>query len=88
MRGRSRVAVLAKAVHTIVGLPCVSWRPIDVNGDSGALFLDGQEKLIGVMAIDIAGSQITNIQGIVNPDKQAHLGPVADLNSLLEFARR
>ena len=62
--------------------------PIDVNGGSGALFLDGQEKLIGVMALDTAGSQITNIRDIVNPDKQAHLGPVADLNSLLEFARR
>jgi hypothetical protein len=40
------------------------------------------------MALDTAGSQITNIRDIVNPDKQAHLGPVADLNSLLEFARR
>jgi hypothetical protein len=55
---------------------------------SRAFFLDGQEKLIGVMAIDIGGSQITSIQGIVNPDKLAHLGPVADLNSLLESARR
>ena len=63
----------AGTVHTIVGLPGVSWRPVVVNGGSGALFLDGQEKLIGVMALDIAGSQSTNIQGIVNPDKLAHL---------------
>ncbi|HWL49679.1 MAG TPA: RNA polymerase sigma factor SigJ [Acidimicrobiia bacterium] len=89
LRGRSRVAaVLAKAVRTITELPGVWWRPVEVNGGAGALFLDGQEKLIGVMALDIAGSQITNIQGIVNPDKLAHLGPVADLNSLLESARR
>ena len=85
LRGRSRVAaVLAKAVRTITELPGVSWRPVEINGGAGALFLDGQEKLIGVMALDIAGSQIRNIQGIVNPDKLAHLGPVADLNSLLE----
>ena len=85
LRGRSRVAaVVAKAVGTITELPGVSWRPVEVNGGAGALFLDAQEKLIGVMALDIAGSQITNIQGIVNPDKLAHLGPVADLNSLLE----
>ncbi len=85
LRGRSRVAaVAAKAIHTIVELPGVSWRPVEINGGAGALFLDSQQKLIGVMALDIAGNQITNIQGIVNPDKLAHLGPVTDFNSLLE----
>jgi len=88
LRGRSRVAaVLAKAVRTIVELPDVSWRHVEVNGGAGALFLDGQQKLMGVMALDIVGGQITSIQGIVNPDKLAHLGPVADFNSILETAR-
>lgn len=88
LRGRSRVAaVLAKAIRTIAGLPGVSWRPVEVNGGAGALFLDSQQKLIGVMALDIVGSRITSIQGIVNPEKLTHLGPVADLNSLLETSR-
>jgi hypothetical protein len=40
-----------------------------------------------VLALDIAGGQITSIRGIVNPDKLAHLGPVADVGSLLRSAR-
>jgi hypothetical protein len=40
-----------------------------------------------VVALDIAGGQITGISGIVNPDKLAHLGPVADGTSLLRPAR-
>jgi RNA polymerase sigma-70 factor (ECF subfamily) len=85
LRGRSRVAsVLAKAVRTIVGLPGVSWRPVEVNGGAGAIFLHKDEEVIGVLALDIVGSQITSVQGIVNPDKLAHLGPVADFNSILE----
>jgi hypothetical protein len=39
-----------------------------------------------VVALDFAGGQITSINGIVNPDKLAHLGPVADLRSLLRPA--
>ena len=56
-------------------------------GAPGALFLHGHERLIGVMALDIAGGQITSISSIVNPDKLAHLGPVADVESLLRSAR-
>ena len=87
MQGRSRVAaVLARAVRTIAELPGVSWRPAEVNGGAGALFLDDQQKLIGVMALDVVGGQVTSVQGIVNPEKLAHLGPVGDLNSILESA--
>lgn len=88
LQGRSRVAaVMARAMQVITQLPGVSWRPVEVNGGAGALFLDGQQKVMGVMALDIVGGQVTSIQGIVNPDKLAHLGPVADFNSLLEAAR-
>ena len=88
MRGRTRVAaVLAKAVQVIAELPGVSWRPVEINGGAGALFLDSQQKVLGVMALEIVGGQITSIQGIVNPDKLAHLGPVGDFNSILATTR-
>jgi RNA polymerase sigma-70 factor (ECF subfamily) len=74
---------VAKGIRTFTALPGVSWRPVEVNGGPGALFLDRQQQLIGVMALDIIGGQITSISSIVNPDKLAHLGPVADLKSLL-----
>ena len=65
----------------------MSLRPVEVNGGPGALLLDPQQRLLGVVALDIAGGQVTSISGIVNPDKLTHLGPVADLTSLLPSAR-
>jgi RNA polymerase sigma-70 factor (TIGR02957 family) len=88
LRGRSRVArTLVKGLRQISRFPGVSLRPVEVNGGPGALFLDGQEKLIGVVALDIAGGQIGSFRAIWNPDKLAHLGPVADIQSLLRSAR-
>ena len=34
-------------------------------------------------ALEIAAGQIAGINSIVNPDKLAHLGPVADTRALL-----
>jgi RNA polymerase sigma-70 factor (ECF subfamily) len=86
LRGRSRVARrLAEFIPTVTRLPGVVLRPVDVNGGPGALLLDGQERLIGVWALDINDRQITSISVIVNPDKLTHLGPVADFRSLLQM---
>ena len=88
LRGRSRVAsVIANGIRRVSELPGVSWRPVEVNGSPGALFLDGHQQLIGVLALDITDGQITSISSIVNPDKLTHLGPVADHKSLLRSAR-
>jgi RNA polymerase sigma-70 factor (TIGR02957 family) len=88
VRGRSRVArTVITWVRQVIGLPGVSLRPVEVNGDPGALLLDGQQQLIGVCALDVTGGQITSISGIVNPDKLIHLGPVGDFASLLSSAR-
>lgn len=83
LHGRNRVArILANGIRQISELPGVSWRPVEVNGGEGALLLDGQQHLIGVIALDISGGQIKSINSIFNPDKLAHLGPLADLQSL------
>src|SRR5688572_31570265 len=88
LHGRSRVArILINGLRQVARFPGVSLRPVEVNGGPGALWLDGQERLIGVVALDVAGSQITAISSIVNPDKLTHLGPVADIESLLRSAR-
>src|SRR5919205_3440560 len=84
LRGRNRVArALINWVRLAARVPGVSLRPVEVNGDPGALFLDAQQRLISVLALDVAGGQITNISSVVNPDKLTHLGPVADHKSLL-----
>jgi RNA polymerase sigma-70 factor (TIGR02957 family) len=86
LRGRSRVARML--INSVVArLPELSLRLTEVNGGPGALVLDAQQRLIAVLALDIAGGQITSIGSIVNPDKLAHLGSVGDLRSLLRSAR-
>ena len=51
LRGRNRVArTLINWVRLAARLPGVSWRPVEVNGGPGALFLDEQQRLIGVGA--------------------------------------
>jgi RNA polymerase sigma-70 factor (ECF subfamily) len=89
LRGRSRVArTLISYWGRLAALaPGTSLRPVAVNGGPGALYLDAQQRLIAVMALDIADGQIHSINSIVNPDKLAHLGPVGDLASLLRSAR-
>jgi hypothetical protein len=49
----------------------------------GALFVDREGRLIGVMVLDVAEGQIQAVSSIVNPDKLRHLGPLADLGALL-----
>jgi RNA polymerase sigma-70 factor (ECF subfamily) len=84
LRGRNRVArTLVNWGRLGARLPGASVRPVEVNGGPGALYLDPQQRLIAVLALDIAGGQITRINGIVNPDKLAHLGPTTNLGSLL-----
>jgi RNA polymerase sigma-70 factor (ECF subfamily) len=58
MRGRSRVArTLINWARLTNRIPGISWRPVEVNGGPGALYLDAQQRLISVLALDIAGSQ-------------------------------
>jgi RNA polymerase sigma-70 factor (ECF subfamily) len=88
LRGRGRVArTLSDWGRLGARLPGVSLRPVEVNGGPGALWLDAQQRLIAVVAVETAGGQITSISAIVNPDKLARLGPVGHFRALLRAAR-
>jgi RNA polymerase sigma-70 factor (ECF subfamily) len=88
LRGRSRVAnTLVEWAGVRARVPGLSLRQVEVNGGSGAMFLDERQRLIGVWALDIADGQIKSIRSIVNPDKLTHLGPVGDFGSVLRSAR-
>jgi RNA polymerase sigma-70 factor (ECF subfamily) len=88
LRGRTQVArTLINWARQAGRIPGVSLRPVEVNGSPGALFLDGQQRVVAVWALDIAGGQVRGIGGIINPDKLTHLGPVADVGSLMRSAR-
>jgi RNA polymerase sigma-70 factor (TIGR02957 family) len=82
--GRARVARTlrnwARVGARIAGL---TMRRVDVNGQPGAMFVDSEDRVISVMALDIAEGQIQGIRSVVNPDKLQHLGPVADVGELM-----
>jgi RNA polymerase sigma-70 factor (TIGR02957 family) len=78
--GRRQVARRVLSFMQVVrGIDGFSTRPVEVNGHPGAVGLDGQQRVLFVLSLDIAGGQIQDIRGIVNPDKLRHLGPVSDL---------
>ncbi len=88
LRGRSRVArMLIDWARLAARAPGGSLRPVEVNGGPGALYLDAQQRLIAVVALEVAGGQVTSISAILNPDKLTRLGPVADFGSLWGSAR-
>jgi RNA polymerase sigma-70 factor (TIGR02957 family) len=88
LHGRNRVArTIINWVRQSGRVAGASLRPVEVNGGPGVLLIDGEQRLISVWALDTAGGQVTNISAIINPDKLTHLGPVADIKSLLRSAK-
>jgi RNA polymerase sigma-70 factor (ECF subfamily) len=82
--GRDRVArTLANWVKAGRRSSGVTFRRADVNGQPGAVLLTNAGAVISVMALDIADDRIQAIRSIVNPDKLAHLGEVADMSAFL-----
>jgi len=84
LRGRSRIArtllAWARQGFQIAG---GELRQVEVNGQPGALLL-ADDRVIGVMALDIADGQVQGVSSVVNPDKLRHVGPVGDLRALLK----
>ncbi len=87
VRGRNRVARTLTDYwgRVVARLPGTSLRLVEVNGGPGVLYLDAQERLLAVVALEIAGGQISGIRSIVNPDKLSHLGPVGDYTVAAEI---
>jgi RNA polymerase sigma-70 factor (TIGR02957 family) len=78
--GRRLVArTLVSWMQVVRRIEGYSIRPVEVNGHPGALGLDGQQRIVHVLSLDIADGQIQGIRSIINPDKLRHLGPLADL---------
>jgi RNA polymerase sigma-70 factor (TIGR02957 family) len=88
LHGRKRVArTIGNWAKTGWRIPGLTIRPVEVNGQPGALFLDAGGAVISAMELDIADGQIQAVNGIVNPDKLRHLGDVADAWALLREMR-
>jgi RNA polymerase sigma-70 factor (ECF subfamily) len=85
LHGRRRVArTLVAWARVGARTPGAGFRAVEINGQPGAVVLDGEGRLIGVMALEIAHGAVQAIRSIVNPDKLRHLGRLGDLGAVLE----
>jgi RNA polymerase sigma-70 factor (TIGR02957 family) len=89
LTGRSRVARL---LHAWSGARTriaggVSFQPVEMNGEAGALVLDARTRVLAALSLEIEGDQIHRVMSVVNPDKLAHLGEVANLGDMLRQGR-
>ncbi|NNU27651.1 RNA polymerase sigma-70 factor [Isoptericola sediminis] len=50
----------------------------EVNRQPGVVIRTAEGKVLAVMALDVLDGRIQTVRGVINPDKLAHLGPVAD----------
>jgi RNA polymerase sigma-70 factor, ECF subfamily len=82
-RQRDRVARALRAFAIRLRRADLTIRPAEVNGQPGALVLDDEGGLLGVVSLDIADGVVQTIRSVVNPDKLGHLGAVADSRALL-----
>ncbi len=57
----------------------ITMRPVEINGDPGAMFFDADGGLISLISLEIAGGKIQTARGFVNPDKIAHLGALSPI---------
>ena len=86
--GREHVGRLLVALGTQLREARGSLEPTEVNGQPGALIRAEDGSLIGVFSVDIVGGQVQTFRSIISPGKLRHLGPLADLDQLIDQRRR
>jgi RNA polymerase sigma-70 factor, ECF subfamily len=85
--GRERVAKLMAGTFAQALRLGASVQPTQLNGQPGLMFFDDEGRIGAVMSLEIADGVIQTIRGLTNPDKLAHLGPVADVRAVLRGGR-
>ena len=81
--GSERVARALVGFLLVANRIGARFEPLTVNGQPGGRFLSPDGGLINVVALDIAAGMVQTVRSVVNPDKLAHLGPVADVRGLI-----
>lgn len=60
--------------------------PHRLNGEPGAIFRDGDGRVINTWTLDVRDGRIQTVATVVNPDKLGHVGPVADAWALVRLS--
>jgi RNA polymerase sigma-70 factor (ECF subfamily) len=85
--GRERVAKLMAGTFAQATRVGASLQPTHINGQPGVMFTDPDGRIGAVMSLAIADGVVQTIHGVINPEKLAHLGPVADVRAMLREHR-
>jgi RNA polymerase sigma-70 factor (ECF subfamily) len=89
LHGRARVArMLVKFSEGGRRIGGFEVRLTELNGGLGALAYGPEGRLVSALVVETDGGEIKTINSVVNPDKLAHLGPVADVKALLKQRSR
>jgi RNA polymerase sigma-70 factor (TIGR02957 family) len=88
VNGRQRVVRTLLAGMSALARRSVRLQVTEVNGQPGAMAFDAQDRLVGIMGLDIAEGQIQAIHSIANPDKLQHLDRTGEVGALLRAGRR
>ncbi len=81
--GRDKVGRLMLGLAEQMRGVNVAIRPVEINGQPGALVHDADGRLINVFSLDIAHGVVKAIRSVINSDKLRHLGPLADVRALM-----
>jgi RNA polymerase sigma-70 factor (ECF subfamily) len=49
-------------------------REVEINGEPGCVFQDGDGHAIAMVALNIADDRVQTIHAVANPEKLQHLG--------------
>jgi RNA polymerase sigma-70 factor (TIGR02957 family) len=88
VNGRQHVARTLSAGMSALARVGVRVHVTEVNGQPGAIAVDAQDRLVGVIGLDVADGQIQTIHAIANPDKLQRSDRVDDIGALLRAGRR
>jgi RNA polymerase sigma-70 factor (ECF subfamily) len=80
-------AILGATLTAFVRIGCTV-EPRPVNGQPGAIIRDRDGRVLNTWALDVVQGRIQTIRAVLNPDKLAHVGPVADAWAVIREANR
>jgi RNA polymerase sigma-70 factor (ECF subfamily) len=83
VHGAVRVARLLAGLARQASQAHLHVRPVAVNGQPGAIVTDPEDRVVGVVSLDIVDGLVQTVRSVVNPDKLRHLGPVTDWSQVL-----
>ncbi|MCX3059472.1 RNA polymerase sigma-70 factor [Streptomyces beihaiensis] len=86
--GAGNVARLLAAIVPALARVDVALEARQVNGRPGAILRDGDDKVLAAWTLDVLDGKIQTLHSVSNPDKLAHLGPVADAWAISSAANR